>query len=111
MDLLDSYYFDQSVMPTGSADFEKAKKKAISLVLPYIISQKLTDKQQQCIKYKYDLGKNQSEIAELMHLSQPTVSRHISSAKKILNDDLKYCFAAVTAALGEYDRLGQSCGY
>ena len=111
MDFVDSYYYDIGVMQSENKDFEKAKKKANSLVLPYIIDQKLTEKQQVCIKYKYDLGKNQQEIANMLHLSQPTVSRHIASAKKILNDDLKYCFAAVTAALGEYDRLGQSCGY
>ncbi len=111
MDLVDSYYYNLGVMNSGNAEFDRAKSKAVSLVLPYIMKQKLTEKQRACFECKYDHGKSQQEIAEIMHLSQPTVSRHISSAKRILNDNLKYCFAAVTAALCEYERQGQSCGY
>ncbi|MBR6392190.1 MAG: sigma-70 family RNA polymerase sigma factor [Eubacterium sp.] len=111
MDFVDSYYYNLGVMNSGNTDYDKARSKAFSLVLPYIMEQKLTERQRSCIECKYMLGKSQQETAEMLNLTQPTVSRHIASAKKELNEELKYCFAAVTAALGEYDRLGQSCGY
>lgn len=99
LDYLENYYY-------GAERAESdVRKKAFSLLLPFIMKQELTERQYICIKYKYDSGKSQEEIARLMNLSQPTVSRHINSAKRILNRYLKYCYAAVTAALAEYEKL------
>ena len=64
----------------------------------------LTERQSVCLRYKYISGKSQQEIAKTLKLSQPTVSRHISAAKDIVNNNLKYCYAALSAALNEYDR-------
>lgn len=85
-------------------DRERAVRKAISLILPLILENELTERQSVCFKYRYLSGKNQQEIASILKLSQPTVSRHISAAKDIVNNKLKYCYAALSAALDEYDR-------
>ena len=102
-DFIDNYYFGRDI--NGETDYDRARNKAFSIILPVIIETELTERQAVCLKYKYIMQKSQLEIAELMHLSQPTVSRHISVAKDIVNNKLRYCYAAVTAALMEYDRV------
>lgn len=56
---------------------------------------------------KYINGKTQKEIANLMKLSQPTVSRHINAAKEILNNSLKYCYIALEKGIDEYEKEQQ----
>lgn len=109
-DYLDNYYYDLG-NPLGGEECNLARKRAFSVILPFLMKQELTERQYICLKYKYDSGKSQEEIARLLNLSQPTVSRHIKSAKEIINNNLKYCYAAVTAAISEYERLEKSCGY
>ena len=41
----------------------------------------------------------------MLHLSQPTVSRHIAGAKEIVNNKLKYCHIAVASGLNEFEKL------
>lgn len=98
-------YYSKNMNDNDSHEAFLAKKKAFSALLPVLMENELTQKQSLCLRYKYLLGKTQIEIAELLHLSQPTVSRYISSAKGILNNKLKYCWAAMSAALTEYDKL------
>lgn len=105
IDFVDNYYYSMSSWCDDSKDKELSQQKAFSEILPLIISNELTEKQQRCFKYKYILGKNQEEIAQLMHISQPTVSRHINSAKNAINASLKYCYVALSKGLDEYDRL------
>ena len=69
------------------------------------MNNELTQKQSVCLRYKYINNKNQAEIAEILQLSQPTVSRHISTAKEIMNNSLQYCYIALTKAIDEYERL------
>ena len=109
IDYVADYYYEIGSVPSGGADFDCARRKAVSLILPFILKEELSERQYICLKYKYELGKSQEEIAEILKLSQPTVSRHISSGKKAVNNKLKYCNAAVTAALNEYERLERSC--
>ena len=103
-DFVNEYYSMPQYDALEGFDRERAQKKAFSLVLPFILEKELTEKQNLCFRYKYVMGKTQQEIAELLNLSQPTVSRHISAAKSIVNKELKYCYAALSAALNEYDR-------
>ncbi len=104
-DFIEAYYHDTRHIADEGFDRERAVRKAFSLLLPVMMESELTDRQSVCLKYKYLHHKSQQEIATLLHLSQPTVSRHISTAKDIVNHRLKYCYAAVSAALDEYDRL------
>ena len=108
IDYVEDYYYEIGSVPSGGKEFDSARRKAFSLILPFILKE-LSERQYICLKYKYELGKSQEEIAKILKLSQPTVSRHISSGKKAVNDKLRYCNAAVTAALNEYERLERSC--
>lgn len=104
MDFIDGYFYGDSSM-ASSYDREKAKQKAFSVILPLIMSNELTEKQSICLRYKYLQGKSQAEIAQILNLSQPTVSRHISTGKDIVNNSLKYCYLALNKAIDEYDKL------
>lgn len=104
IDFMESFYFGDPTLTEGY-DREKAKHKAFSVIVPMIMNNELTEKQSICIRYKYLLGKNQAEIAQILNLSQPTVSRHINAGKDIINNSLKYCYLALNQAIDEYDRL------
>lgn len=105
MDFVDKFYYGIDGWSDDSADRAKAHQSAISKIIPIIIENELTERQSLCFRYKYLSGKNQQEIASLLHLSQPTVSRHINAAKDIINDALKYCYVAVSKGLDEYEKL------
>ena len=104
IDFMESFYRTDYSQLDGY-DKEKAKQKAFQAVVPLIMNNELTQKQSVCLRYKYINNKNQAEIAEILQLSQPTVSRHISTAKEIMNNSLQYCYIALTKAIDEYERL------
>jgi len=104
MDFLDLYYYSHTFDDKDSADFDTAKRKAFALVLPKIIESDLTQMQRICIQMKYVNNLSQCEIAKKLGITQPSVSRHIASGKRIINDKLKYCYIALTKALYEYEK-------
>ncbi len=104
MDLIEQYYYSPVIGSDSCDDFNRAKRTAFALILPKIMEGELTDRQRECIKMKYIRNMTQSEIADKLGISQPSVSRHIVSAKGIINDRLKYCYLALTKALYEYDK-------
>lgn len=106
IDFAEEYYIPLS---SDEDDMAIARKKAFSYVLPIIMEKELTPRQNACFKYKYIDNKTQGEIADLMKLSQSTVSRHISTAKDIINTNLKYCYLALVKGMNEYERLSLLC--
>ena len=108
VDFIDGYYYGQCTNNDGY-DRERAKQTAFSAVLPLIIENELTQKQSIFLKFRYINKKSQAEIAEMLKLSQPTVSRHIKAAKEIVNSNLKYCYIALLKGFDEYDRLNDLC--
>ncbi|MBQ7739924.1 MAG: sigma-70 family RNA polymerase sigma factor [Eubacterium sp.] len=104
IDFLESYYY-ASPEASENSDRQRAKRKGFSQIIPLLFENELTEKQSMCLKYKYLYGKSQNEIAKTLKLSQPTVSRHIRAGKEAVNSKLTYCWAAMTAALNEYDKL------
>ncbi len=103
-DFVEAFYYNRPEDDSGF-DVERAEYKAFAKLIPIIMENELTERQSICLKYRYVYGKSQKEIARLLQLSQPTVSRHIQTAKAILNNELAYCCAAVRTALNEYDRM------
>lgn len=104
IDFLDEIYYDKTV---GSDGYEKerATHKALAEIVPIIMENELTQKQSICLRYKYLNNKSQAEIAQILKLSQPTVSRHINTAKGIVNSNLKYCYLALSNGINEFDKL------
>lgn len=105
IDFAENYYYNDSIIPGESRDKSIAKQIAFSSVLPLILDNELTQRQSICFKYKYINNKTQEEIGDILKLSQPTVSRHISTAKDIVNNNLKYCYLALSKGIDEYDKL------
>lgn len=106
VDFVSNYYYNIGDKYSDE-DKSRAKQKAVGTVLPLIMENELTKKQSVCLRYKYINGKTQKEIANLMKLSQPTVSRHINAAKEILNNSLKYCYIALEKGIDEYEKEQQ----
>ena len=79
-------------------NYKSISRQAIKEVLPIIINRDLTERQRECIEKRYYECKTQSEIAEELMLSQPTVSRHIKTAQEIIKNRLCYCDAALEYA-------------
>ncbi len=104
VDFVDDYYYDIGITGCEEADKARAKRKAFESVVPLIMKNELTPQQSICLRYKYINGKSQTEIARLLKLSQPTVSRHINAAKNVMNNSLKYCYIALSKGIDEYER-------
>lgn len=79
-------------------DEQRVLIKSISKVLPLIIENELTPRQGLCLRLFYVHQKSQTEIARQLHLSQPTVCRHIKTARDITNKCLGYCYYCVKYA-------------
>ena len=82
----------------GTVDYKAVSRRAIKEVLPIIIENDLTPRQRECIELKYYQGKTQSEIAQQLLLTQPTVSHHIKTAQEIIKNRLYYCDEALKSA-------------
>lgn len=98
IDFVEEYMTDINNYEENGFDEQRILIKAISKVLPMIIKNELTERQNLCLRMFYVFGKSQVEIARELKLSQPTVSRHIKSAKDIVNKFLSYSFYSVKQA-------------
>ncbi len=97
MDFIENFYHSEDNYFSG-IDEQEISRNAISTVLPLIMKNDLTERQRSCLTLKYVKNMNQAEIAEKLKLSQPTVCRHIATAKGIVNNRLAYCLAAINKA-------------
>lgn len=105
IDFIDSYMTDANAYEEYEHDEQRIMLKAVSKVLPKIIENELTPRQSLCLRLFYVHNKSQTEIARELKLSQPTVSRHISTAKAITNKCLYYCCLAVKNANAEWQKI------
>lgn len=97
MDFIENFYYAEDDY-FSDLDEQKINKSAVSTVLPLIMKNDLTERQRSCLTLKYVNNLNQAEIAEKLNLSQPTVCRHIATAKGIVNNRLAYCLTALSKA-------------
>ena len=95
---IDEYMRDVNANEDDELDEQRILIKSISKVLPLIIKNELTPRQNLCFRLFYVHNKSQLEIANELRLSQPTVSRHITKAKDITNKYLNYCYYSVNKA-------------
>lgn len=97
-DFIEECVADRDFFEDDGVDEQRILSRTLSCVLPKIIDNELTQRQSLCLRLFYVHGKNQTEIARQLKLSQPTVSRHISTAKAIVNKILGYCMYSVKKA-------------
>ena len=77
-------------------DQQRILRNSLYAVLPKIVKNELTQKQRLCFEMFYIDKKNQKEIASILRLSQPTVSRHIKSAEAIIEKIGSYCIFSIS---------------
>ena len=96
---VEEYMSDKSINNDEcECDGQRIMLKAMSKVLPLIIKNELTERQSLCLRLFYVHNKTQLQIAKELKLSQPTVSRHISTAKETVKKHLNYCLYTVNSA-------------
>lgn len=105
IDFVEEYMSDKNKFQDNGYDEQRIMLSAISKALPLILKNELTDRQSLCLRMFYVHGKSQVEIARELKLSQPTVSRHIATAKTIVNKFLAYCFYSVKQANEQWLKL------
>lgn len=97
-DLIEKFYADKNISDEADIDTQMVCKHAIETVLPIILKNELSQRQRECLKLRYVHNLSQIEIAQRLHISQPTVCRHITIAKDVVNNRLAYCLAALKKA-------------
>lgn len=90
-----------NVTNDNSVIWEACKKE-----LPNIMKNELTDKQRLCVMGIFYEGLNQVQVAEKLHLSQPTVSRHLERAMTILRNRLTYAMSVAKTVAAYYENGG-----
>ncbi len=95
---VEEYMTDKSKYEDNEFDEQRILVRSMSKVLPMIIENELTPRQSLCLRLFYVHKKSQAEIARELKLSQPTVSKHITTAKSITNRYLRYCYYCVNKA-------------
>lgn len=105
IDFVEEYMSPQDTTDEFGFDEQRVMTKAMVRALPLIMRNELTPKQLYCMRMFYVYGKNQMDIAKDLKLSQPTVSRHIKTAKEIVNKFLRYCYFSVKEANEQWLKL------
>lgn len=105
INFVEEYMSDKNVFEDNGFDEQRILVKSISKVLPLIIENELTQRQNLCLRMFYIFGKSQAEIARELKLSQPTVSRHIKTARDIVNKFLSYSYYSVKQANEQWLKL------
>lgn len=77
-----------------TADTNYACVETIRYLLPIVIERELTGSQQLCMQLHYLEHRNQTEIARLLGITQPTVSRKLKTARKKVEKYLDYSLMA-----------------
>ena len=82
--------FMGSYNPFDSAGYDEQviMRNSLFAVVPKIVKNELTQMQRICFEMFYFEKKNQKQIAAVLHISQPSVCRHLKSAKMIIEKSL-----------------------
>ncbi len=86
-------------------DEQKILQNSLKFILPQIVERELTQKQRICFEQFYIRRKSQNEIARMLRLSQPTVSRHLKSAESIVNRIGMYCIYGIKKTNEQWEKL------
>lgn len=92
------YFFVNCSPDDSSFNSNKATITALKAVLPQVIEHELTQQQRKCLELRFCELMSQTEIAEKLGLSQPTVSRHLKKAMRTVSNRLHYCKSALSRA-------------
>lgn len=92
------YFFVNCSPDNRDLNSNKATITALKAVLPQVIEHELTQQQRKCLELRFCELLSQSEIAEKLGLSQPTVSRHLKKAIRTVSNRLQYCKSALSRA-------------
>lgn len=76
-------------------DEQKIMRNSLYAVVPKIANNELTQMQRLCFEMFYIEKKNQNQIAAILHISQPSVCRHLKSAKMIIEKIGGYCILSI----------------
>lgn len=99
--------FMGSYNPFDSAgyDGQVIMRNSLFAVVPKIAKNELTQMQRICFEMFYFEKKNQKQIAAVLHISQPSVCRHLKSAKMIIEKIGGYCILSIKKTNEQWEKL------
>lgn len=86
-------------------DEQAIMRKSLYAVVPKIAKNELTQMQRICFEMFYFEKKNQKQIAAILHISQPSVCRHLKSAKTIIEKFGGYCILSIKKTNEQWARI------
>ena len=99
--------FMGSYNPFDSAGYDEQviMRNSLFAVVPKIAKNELTQMQRICFEMFYFEKKNQKQIAAVLHISQPSVCRHLKSAKMIIEKIGGYCILSIKKTNEQWEKL------
>lgn len=99
--------FMGSYNPFDSAGYDEQviMRNSLFAVVPKIAKNELTQMQRICFEMFYFEKKNQKQIAAVLHISQPSVCRHLKSAKTIIEKIGGYCILSIKNTNEQWEKL------
>lgn len=92
-DLMEAFLGTEAdASPLARDDTQDTEYRRILQVLPHIIAGELTQRQQECVRLYYFEGMKMYEIADLLGIQTPAVSRHLKKARRRIEQILQYNF-------------------
>lgn len=86
-------------------DEQAIMRNSLYAVVPKIAKNELTQMQRICFEMFYFEKKSQKQIASILHISQPSVSRHLKNAQIIIEKIGNYCIMSIKKTNEQWARI------
>ena len=92
-DLMEQYLGSDAGMPPLSRDSDDdLEYRRMVRVIQRAVDGELTDRQRECVRLYYYEGRKMAEVAVILGIQTPAVSRHLKKARSRLENVLCYLF-------------------
>ncbi len=85
-------FFQMPAMPEENGETNEEVRARLKRALRIAVGDILTDRQRECLELYYYQGNSMKQVAEILQIGEPTVSKHLKKARARLKTVLQYSF-------------------
>lgn len=85
-------FFQMPAIPEESGETNAETHTRLKRALRLAVGDILTDRQRECLELYYYQGYSMKQVADMLQIGEPTVSKHLKKARSRLRSVLRYSF-------------------